>query len=216
MCNSELLEAHGSCSLPTMSKVTVREATVPQPRGQAFARLVLDVALTQLAAQGYQRLSIPEVAAQAGVNKTSVYRRWPTKAELVRDALGAAMSHTENEPNTGTLRGDLIALAHNVAAFTQSPVGTAVVRILLAEGGNPEVRALGHAAHRQTDTLGPWLVLKRAIERGELSPSADPSLLLFTIAGAVVHRVFVEQGVVSNAYLEPLVDMLLAGVASKR
>jgi AcrR family transcriptional regulator len=174
-------------------------------------KAVLDATLTLLAEVGFARLSIPDVAVAANVNKTSIYRRWPTKAELVRDALGVAMSHADQAPDTGSLRGDLIALARTVGAFMQSPVGKAVVRIMLAEGGNPEVRALGSTAYQALGPQGPQVVVMRAIERGEWSRTTDPSLLLFTLAGAIMHRVLVEQREVPDKYIKQLVDLVLQG-----
>jgi AcrR family transcriptional regulator len=194
-----------------MSSPGERQATTPQLRGDAVVKAVLDATLTLLAEVGFARLSIPDVAVAANVNKTSIYRRWPTKAELVRDALGVAMSHADQAPDTGSLRGDLIALARTVGAFMQSPVGKAVVRIMLAEGGNPEVRALGSTAYQALGPQGPQVVVMRAIERGEWSRTTDPSLLLFTLAGAIMHRVLVEQREVPDKYIKQLVDLVLQG-----
>jgi AcrR family transcriptional regulator len=191
-------------------------ATLPQARGEAFTNTVLNAALTQLAQVGFERLSIPQVATKAGVNKTSIYRRWPSKADLVRDALSIAMSHADEPPNTGQLCTDLIALAKTVATFTQSRVGTALARIMLAEGGNPEVRAIANAAYGEAGKHGPWIVIQRAVQRGELSGAVDPSLMLFTIAGAIMHRVFVEQKSASDEFLKQVVDLVLYGVARAR
>ena len=193
-----------------------KPARRPQPRGEAFVRAVLEAALTQLAEVGFERLSIPEVATLAGVNKTSIYRRWPTKSELVRDALAAAMSHVDEAPDTGDLRGDLVALARTVADFAQSPLGTSVVRILLAEGGNPEMRALATASYGEVDRRIPRAALQRAVERGELPASVDVRLVLFTIAGAIVHRVFIEQARATPPFLERVVDLVLYGATQKR
>jgi AcrR family transcriptional regulator len=187
-----------------------------QARGEAFTNAVLDAALTQLAEVGYERLSIPQVAAMADVNKTSIYRRWPSKADLVRDTLAIAMSHTNDVPNTGALRTDLTALAGALATFTQSRVGTALIRIMLAEGGNAEVRALANAVYSEAGKHGPWIVVQRAVERGELSVHLDPSLILFTIAGAIMHRVFVENRDAPDDFLNQVVDLVLFGAASKR
>jgi AcrR family transcriptional regulator len=188
----------------------------PQARGEAFTSAVLDAALTQLAEVGFERLSIPQVADMAGVNKTSIYRRWPSKADLVRDALAIPMSHAGEPPNTGALRTDLIALASTVAAFTQSRIGTALIRIMLAEGSNEQVRTLANAAYSEAGKQGPWVVIQRALERGELSSHADPSLMLFTVAGAIMHRVFVEQRDASEEFLNQIVDLVLYGAAAKR
>jgi AcrR family transcriptional regulator len=192
------------------------KTTPQQLRGEAFTSTVLDAALTQLAELGFERLSIPKVAEIAGVNKTSIYRRWPSKTDLVRDALAIAMSHTDDTPNTGALRTDLVALASTVAAFTQSREGTALIRIMLAEGSNPEVRAIVDAAYSEAGKHGPWIVIQRAVERGELSSQLDPSLMLFTIAGAIMHRVFVENRDAPDEFLKQVVDLVLFGAASKR
>ncbi len=198
-----------------MGKVLDHQADALQPRGEAFVHVVLEVTLAQLAQVGFARLSIPEIAAVAGVNKTSIYRRWVDKAALVRDALGTAMSHADKVPETGNLRQDLIALARTVGEFTQSQVGLAVVRVLLAEGGNPEVRLLANAAYQEAGRRGPWEVLARAGKRSELKKHIDPSLVLFTIAGAIMHRVFVEQRDVPDEFLEQLVDLVLFGAAAR-
>jgi AcrR family transcriptional regulator len=186
----------------------------PQARGEEFTSMVLDATLTQLAQWGFERLSIPQIAKMAGVNKTSVYRRWPTKADLVRDALAIPLSHANEAPDTGTLRTDLIALCSTVATFMQSRVGTALIRIMLAEGGNPEVRALANAAYSEAGKHGPWVVIRRAIERGELNSDVEPSLMLFTLAGAIMHRVFVEQRDVPDEFLKQVVDLVLNGAGN--
>jgi AcrR family transcriptional regulator len=192
------------------------KTTPPQARGEEFTNMVLDATLTQLAELGFERLSIPRVADIVSVNKTSIYRRWPTKANLVRDALAIPLSHANQAPNTGALRTDLIALSSTVAAFMQSRVGTALIRIMLAEGGNPEVRALANEAYSDAGKHGPWIVIQRAIERGELNGDVDPSLMLFTIAGAIMHRVFVEHRDAPQTFLKEVVDLVLFGAASKR
>ncbi len=197
----------------TSQQPPLAKREVAQPRGDAFVRTVLEITLTQLAQQGFERLSIPQIAQQAGVNKTSIYRRWLSKEELVRDALRVVVSPVDELPDTGQLRGDLVALAHKAAAFMQSQVGTAVIRILLAEGSNPQVSALASMAYQEAGRQGPWQVLARAMQRGELKSGIDPSLLLFTIAGALIHRVFVERQEATDAYIHQVVDMLLSGAA---
>jgi AcrR family transcriptional regulator len=211
-----LLYGYDGCNLAVMATAHSHKTASPQARGEAFSSAVLNAALTQLAEVGFERLSIPQIAELAGVNKTSIYRRWPGKAELVRDALAVAMNHADEVPDTGELRGDLIALARTVATFTQSRVGTALIRIMLAEGGNPEVRALADNAYREAGKQGPWVVLKRASERGELNRDVDPSLMLFTIAGAIMHRVFVEHREAPDEFLKRIVDLVLYGAAAKQ
>ena len=196
-------------------RTSVRSAGQRKQRGEPVVRKVLEVTLEQLAVHGFERLSVPEVAERAGLNKTSVYRRWPTKSELVREALSASMGHAGEVPDTGDLRSDLLVLARAAVGFVESPQGMGVLRTLFAEGANPEVRKIAGAMLRQQETEGPRRVFKRAIARGELAEDADVKLMLTTIAGALMHRIFVEQDQATDAFLQRLIDLILLG-AKKR
>jgi AcrR family transcriptional regulator len=198
-----------------MKTVSSRKPVTVQPRGPVFVQNVLEAALTHLADVGFERFSIPRVAELAGVNKTSVYRRWPGNTELIQEALRSVVSQGDEPTNTGTLRGDLVALAKTVAVFMQSHRGTAVIRILLTEGANPDMRALGEMTYRNVASQAPGKVIQRAVERGELARDADPSLLLFALAGAILHRVFVERREASDAFVGQIVDLVLDGALAK-
>jgi AcrR family transcriptional regulator len=198
-----------------MAKLQPTDLPSQQPRGEKFVRLVLEVTLRRLADVGFERLSVPDIADLAAVNKTSIYRRWPSKVELVRDALADAMTHANDPPDTGSLRGDLIELAKIVASFMQSPVGKSIIQIMLSEGADPELRAMARSAYGQSNSSGPWIVIKRAIERGELKAGIDPSRPLFTIAGAIMHRVLVEQDKVTDTVLAQMIDVVLYGIQNK-
>jgi AcrR family transcriptional regulator len=198
-----------------MAKIVPNETPLSQQRGDKFVRLVLEATLKRLANVGYERLSVPDIAESAAVNKTSIYRRWPSKVELVRDALASAMTHANEPPNTGSLRGDLIELAKIVATFMLSPVGKSIIQIMLSAGADPELRAMARSAYGQSNSSGPWLVLKRAIERGELRADVEPSRVLFTLAGAIMHRVLVEQNDVTDAVLGQIIDVVIYGVQNK-
>jgi AcrR family transcriptional regulator len=183
----------------------------PKPRGSPFVRTVHEAVIAQLAAVGFERLSIPDVAVQAGVNKTSIYRRWPTKADLVRAALEAFMGSGGTPVSTGELRSDLIATAGRAAAFVQSQLGTAALRMLLAEGANPEVRGLAASMLRRQEADGPRELFDLAISQGELPPDADVPLILSTVAGALMHRAFIEHKQLTDTYIQRLVDLILHG-----
>ena len=183
----------------------------PRRRGAPVVRRVLDVTLKELARAGLERLSVPAVARKAGVNKTSVYRRWPTKQALVRAALELSMQHVREVPDTGCLVDDLSELAKVVAAFITSPRGTGVLRIVFADGQSARAKALAQSMWQDAGGALPRVIIERAIARGELPPEADVELLLFTLAGALLHRVFVERGEVDAHYLERLLRLLTLG-----
>jgi AcrR family transcriptional regulator len=172
---------------------------------------VLDVTWQQLARVGIERLSIPEIAEIADVNKTSIYRRWPTKGDLVQAALTHSMEHVRDIPDTGSLRGDLVALGKIVSGFVTSARGMGEIRTVFADGDHPEVQALAAKMWQRSGEDIPYLVIERAMARGELPASADVELLLFTIAGAIMHRVFVERADVDDDFIGRLINLVLHG-----
>jgi AcrR family transcriptional regulator len=184
-------------------------------RGEPVVRRVLETTLDQLALVGFERLSIPAIAALAGVNKTSVYRRWPTKTELVRGALTLSFERAMDPPDTGNIRSDLLCMARVAAGFFESRRGGSLLRMLLAEGVDPDLRDVAVSMLREEEIALPR-ALKRAIERGELRRDTDTKVVLFTMVGALLHRVFIEQASVSEGYLQRLVDLLLLGACRRR
>lgn len=175
-----------------------------------MARSILDSTLDELARVGFGGLVIEEVARLAGVNKTTVYRRWPTKSELVRAALNAMAEQKMIVPDTGSLRGDLIALATTMREVSRKPQGQCVIRMLVAEGMDPEVAALARSIRCERQAL-PLAVLARAMERGELSPQVDPRLLLDALIGPIHQKMMVLGETVDDAFIRAHVDLLMNG-----
>lgn len=183
----------------------------PKRRGAPVVDRVLDLALEALAVQGYHRFSVPEMADRAGLNKTSLYRRWPTKGALVGAALERAMGHDAPLPDTGALPTDMLAFALAAAAWADAPAGRAVMKSLLTDGDDPEVRALVAQLLRNRAS-GPSLLFERAMARGELDARADVGMALSVIAGAMSHRIFVEREAVTEAFVARLIRLVLVGI----
>ncbi len=180
-----------------------------QHRGEPFTRRIFDVTLEELARVGLGQLSVPEIARLAGANKTSVYRRWPTKEALVTAAIDSSMEHARDVPDTGSFRGDLALLISRVVDFIESPRGGALLRTLFLDGNDSALRSRSAAAWANAAGDSPAVIITRAIERGELQPTADVEMILFTAAGAVLHRLFVERARADEAWVERLVSLLL-------
>src|ERR1039458_6440692 len=103
------------------------------PRGEPVVKDVFLATIRELGRVGYRALRIEDVAARANVHKTTVYRRWPTKADLVHETLHATFKESMPIPNTGSLRGDLLVVADQMLGFSVSANGQALVRMLMAE-----------------------------------------------------------------------------------
>ncbi len=195
---------------PRRAARTTRNQKKPAIRaGGRSARVVDDVlaaTLGELACIGYGALRVEDVARAAGVNKTTVYRRWPTKMELVTDALKLERTRTRVDPDTGSLRDDLRIVLHSMVDAAQSPLAFA----WHAELGNPEVRAIMQDFRRPFEI--DWTkIIARGMARGELPPRTSPLLLLEVLVSPVVGRMTRGEDLPDREFCDRLVDLVLAG-----
>lgn len=187
-----------------------------RPRGEAIVDTVLTETLQELAAHGVESLSVERIARAADVNKTSVYRRWPTREALVAAALERVLDDlTLKLPDTGSWRGDLIGLVTEVGAFLSTPTGRALARAAIASHASPELAELARRRIAEGASGPAGELVARAVARGDLRPDVDPRLLLSTLVGAVLHRLLLETDEVTPAFVEGLVDLVLLGVTPR-
>lgn len=187
-------------------------ASKPRTGGRS-ARVVHDVleaTLEEFARVGYSALSVEAVAQRAGVNKTTIYRRWPTKAELVRAALTGASTRAE-VPDTGSVRGDLLEVLRRITKVAATPRKRSIMRAFFAEQSEPELADIGRSLR---DERMPRSIVDRAIARGELPAKTDAKLLLEIVMAPVRHRAIVGLEAIDDAFLERVVDVVVRGAAS--
>jgi AcrR family transcriptional regulator len=171
-------------------------------------RTILRAALEELALSDYGGMTVEGVAARAGVNKTTVYRKWQTKAELMRAALSSVFEMFRVGPTAGDLRSDLLRIARIVLDFTRSFEGQCLTRLRLLQHPEPELAKIAHELNaKQLAQLG--ALVKAARARGELAPDVDIILLLDMLWGAVHARVVMKNEPVDDALLTRIVDMLM-------
>ncbi|MDC0720572.1 TetR/AcrR family transcriptional regulator [Nannocystis bainbridge] len=186
----------------------------PLVRGEAVVRGVLAATLREAARAGYHGLRIEDVAALAGVNKTTVYRRWPTKQELVRDALLSIAGAALTVADAGSLREDLLAIARRIASLGAQAEYQGLYRLFVVEGGDPELVAIVRSLRTSFEAV-PRAILEAADRRGELAPGVDPKLLFDVLGAALNRRLFFEREPLDEAWLQQLVDLLLHGALAR-
>ena len=173
---------------------------------------VIAATLDLLAERGITGTTIEAVAERSGVAKTTIYRQWDGQPELVLDAIGTTV-HTPNDPDTGTLRGDLFDLLGGLAdALNTSPAAGLMPALIDAAERDPAFAALhqSEAAQRHQTVL---TAIARGIDRGELPADADPAEVLDMVAGPVFYRRLVSSGAVDRAFAQRIVDRVLAAYA---
>lgn len=181
----------------------------PGGRSARVVESVLDTTREELARVGYSRLSLELVAKKAGVNKTTVYRRWPTKASLVIAAVSGALI-LDAAPEQATLREDLLILTRRLDAWVRTPEGSAISRGLAAELYQPEVLAASRATKLRVKEQ--WTAaVHRAIDRGELPSGTDPDLIFELITGAMVDAFVRVTHAVDDRFLTGIVELVVTG-----
>jgi AcrR family transcriptional regulator len=182
------------------------------PREPRRASEIADATLALLVERGYDDLTIEGVADRAGVNKTTIYRWWPSKAELVGAAVQRSRLLEFTPPDTGSLRGDLRAWASHVAGLlTNSPTAEIAQALLCGVRGRELAGPVApYFAQRHADA---GTVLSRAVARGELPAGRiDPVALLDWLNGALWMRGVIRGAPIGADFLDATVDTLLAGL----
>ena len=157
-------------------------------RSEQVVRRVLDAAVVELARSGYTGFRMDEVASRAAVNKTTIYRRWPSRAALITALVDRMRTPLRESPlpDTGRLESDLVEAFTRRFTFGRKVEGRAWAR-LLDERYRPDVEAIiGDAVAERRDE---WRsMVTRSIRRGEVPPRTDAQLLLALVRALVDSR----------------------------
>jgi len=183
-------------------------------RSERVVQQVLVATVAELAESGYRAFRMDIVSAAAGVNKTTIYRRWPSKALLVTAAVEwmRRFVHDVPLPDTGSLERDLAEAFRRKVTFKDRVEGQAWAR-LLAEKHDPEVSAvIGDAVKERSDAW--YTMVTRAVARGELPDGTDPRLLLGMLGAVVDSWNASSSGRLKAELLEAAVRTVVAGARS--
>lgn len=180
-------------------------------RGPEVVHDILESTIQELAQVGYAALRVEDVAQRAQVHKTTIYRRYPDKAELVREALRQAFQTALAIPDTGSLRSDLLQVGTALVETFSSDRGRAMGLMLMSESpDHVPLRRIMESLRSQHDTI-PKAVLDNAVARGEIRSSVDGKLLLQALTGTIHYHVNMLHAPPTRKVLEAIVDLLLQG-----
>lgn len=183
----------------------------PRPRSSDDA--ILAAALDVIAEHGVTGLTVDTVAARAGVGKATIYRHWGSRARLVHAAMFAHFL-AWTEPDTGSVRDDLVVLLGQLVAYLGAhDSGRVFTSFVDAAARDPELRTLLHDTERQGRSRFERAI-RRGIDRDELPAGVDVRLLVDLLMAPLVYRRVVLQTTVGTADVEPVVDTVLAAFAS--
>ncbi|MFD4590271.1 TetR/AcrR family transcriptional regulator [Streptomyces rubiginosohelvolus] len=203
-----------------MSDTDPKATRTGRPRSTAADAAILEATRASLVDLGWSKLTMSDVATRAGVAKTTLYRRWAGKNELVVDAVAVLFDELEL-PDRGSLAADVQGVVLQFAALLDRPEARTALMAVVAESTRDD--SLRHRIRSAIVDRQKRLVLlgrERAQARGELRYEDDAStaarnadLIFDVIAGAVVHRTLVSAEPVDAEWASGFTSLLLLGLA---
>ena len=191
-----------------MAEATATSAAEQDPRVERSRRVILEAVLDELGEVGYGAMTIEGVASRAGVGKSTIYRHWPGKLELVEDAF-TTLKAPIAVPEEGSLRDRVLGVLEQVACLVEESTYSSCMPALIdAAERDPKVRAFHQRFSRERRDVLVGL-LQEAVKAGELERGTDPELLADALVGPILlRRLMLAQPVGPEIALE-LVDQLV-------
>jgi AcrR family transcriptional regulator len=165
---------------------------------------------------GYDRMSMDAVAARARSSKATIYRAWPTKPDMVIDAVVHRFGDTPHTPDTGSLRGDLLAVMNAMCQFASSADGAVLAGLMSASAHNPELSKTLHRCVYEMKNPMHESIIARAKERGEVPDEVGAGLLHEVMHSLVLARKLWDCEPLDDEYVVHVVDDVLIPVLCHR
>jgi AcrR family transcriptional regulator len=175
-------------------------------RGQVLESAITEAVLALLGEIGYEAVTMEGIAARARTGKAALYRRWPSKADLVVDVLQRCLAPMDDVPDHGNVRDDLLAVLRRLAGVVNSPAGCAIPAIATRDRAFVELVAERVVVPQQRMLMD---VLGRGIVRGEVRSDAPLDLVAEVGPSMLLKRVLADGPTVRDAFVVSIVDELL-------
>ncbi|MGY1771523.1 TetR/AcrR family transcriptional regulator [Blastococcus sp. SYSU D00813] len=185
---------------------TPRTSRGGRPRDPSRDGVIREAILRLLGDVGYGALTMDAVAAEAGVGKATIYRRWRTKQDLVVDTVSVMNQSLASPVDTGSLEGDVRAIVHRLVDVINGPVGTAIRSLLPAMQHQPaltEAFAHGPLQAWRDSYARMWA---QAEARGELLPGVNRSVLAESTTALLVQRWLLTNEPVTHEYADEVLE----------
>ncbi len=168
---------------------------------------ILAAALAELSEHGYAGLSAAGVADRAGVNRTTVHRRWPDRAELVADALRESSEAATPIPDTGSFRGDMEQLLHSIATTIDNAANRRLIRSLVGDAArSPDIERVNRDLFLRRFVQGA-AVVQRGIDRGEVRDDVAPMTTFNAFIGPLYIRVLITDEPLDQTFLQEVLTL---------
>jgi AcrR family transcriptional regulator len=185
-----------------------------RPRDPRIDESVLGATVELLGTSGYADLSVDAIAKRAGTSKPAIYRRWPSKAHLVHEAVFPISEATEL-PDTGSLEGDVREMVRRSTGVLTTPAARAAMPGLLAEmATDPSLHAKLLDRFGDVTSRGMTDRLEGAVNRGEARPDVTAVDLVDAIAGMALMAIITRNQVLDDTWVERTATLITKGISA--
>jgi AcrR family transcriptional regulator len=185
-----------------------------RPRDPRIDESVLGATVELLGISGYADLSVDAIAKRAGTSKPAIYRRWPSKAHLVHEAVFPISEATEL-PDTGSLEGDVREMVRRSTGVLTTPAARAAMPGLLAEmATDPSLHAKLLSRFGDVTSRGMTDRLEGAVNRGEARPDVTAVDLVDAIAGMALMAIITRNQVLDDTWVERTATLITKGISA--
>ena len=185
-----------------------------RPREKRADQAILQATLELIAERGVHGFRTEDVAARAGVGKGAIYRRHPSKDDLVMASVAALVEEEIVVPDTGSMRADLLALmSEAVELYRGSLPGRLMPNLVSAMAERPELARVVREGFLIRRRLALTEVLHRGVDRGDLRPDVDLELVLDVLGGPLFYRLLITGGPIDTQLAEGVAELILRGFA---
>jgi AcrR family transcriptional regulator len=191
------------------------ETTPPIPKAiddriRRSREAVLSATSELLFERGYAGASVDEIARRSGVAKTTIYRHWPSRTDLLRDAC-ATIGTPLKEPDTGSLESDLIALMTDLVHLLQTAKWASVLPSIIDAAERDSDIADMYSKLQQGYSAPLETVLHRAVKTGELGENTDVAMLIAALTGPIFYRRWFSRDPLTEAFAKQIVRQVITG-----
>jgi AcrR family transcriptional regulator len=176
---------------------------------------ICDAVFELLSEVGYDRMSMDAVAGRARASKATIYRAWPNKPDLVTEALVHRFGGAPEVPDTGSLRGDLLALMTGACTVACSPEGSVVTGLMSAASRSPELSRTLHKLLYEMKHPVHLAILDAAVARGEVPAGTSADLLHEVLHSMVLTKLLWARTSLDDEFVVHVVDDVLLPVLTK-
>jgi AcrR family transcriptional regulator len=185
-----------------------------RPRDPEADGRILAAASSLILMRGFESMTVDEVASNAGVGKATVYRRWSRKEDLAVAAMEQLYRDEMPSPDTGTIRGDLVAMYTSVLGFVNSPAGIDYVRTTIKESMRDDRIATLYRDASLRAAESATEVFERGIARGEVRPDIPVEATVAFLGALVSMRVITGDEMPGLDEIDDLVEFVLHGISA--